>query len=198
MAGIDKILDAIKSDTDTVVKEIANEGKAIANKMLEDAKKAMEKEKAEFDNQSESMAKLRREKGVSTADAKKSRMILEEKQNLIQTTIQGAKDKIRNMSSDKYFDIINKLVINNAHKEDGKIAFSSKDSSRLPADFIEKLNKKLKEDSKGKLTLEKRQDLVEDGVMLIYGETQENLSIDSIFSEKKEMLEDMINTSLFG
>lgn len=198
MAGIDKILDAIKSESDINCEQITKLAKEEANKILEEAKTNIEKENQRFKNQTESMAKLLRDRGVSTSESEKSKMLLKKKQEIIESTINMTKDKIRNFDDKRYFEMIEKLILENAHKTDGIMVLSEKDYKRIPSDFIANLNNKLQDSNKGKLDIAEPTSEISDGVMLKYGEIQENLSIDSIFTGKKEMLEDKINASLFG
>lgn len=198
MAGLEKILDAIKSETELNCNRIAEEAKNETSKLLEEAKINIEKEDKRFKSQTESMVELLKEKGKSAAESEKNKIILQEKQKIIQQTIDEAKEKLRSLATDKYFDIIEKLVLDNAHQNEGDMFLSSDDYDRVPDGFIDQLNSKLEKNKKGRLTMKKSSGEIKDGVMLKYGEIQENLSIDSIFADKKEMLEDKINASLFG
>lgn len=197
MTGLEKIVDIIKTDGKQAADQISLEGQKIANEMLDQAKKEIELKRQSFEAETKKTVDLLKEKGISSAQSKKNTIILEEKQNLISKTIEMAKNKIRNLDDNSYFSKLEDIIVKFAHKEDGSISLSERDQNRLPSGFMENVNQKLKNNAKGTLTIETAKERPKDGVILFYADIQENCSLDSLFEQKKEELEDMINSSLF-
>lgn len=198
MTGLEKIVDIIKTDAEKASTDIQSKAKLKADALLEEAKQQIEKQRAVFDKETEKMYEIVKEKGISSAKADRNMRILEEKQKLIKQTIDLAKDKIKKMPDNKYFEKMADLACKYAHSDDGVIAFGKLDLDRLPADFMTNLSKKLAGSGKGGLELSREACDIDYGLMLIYDEIEENCAIDSLFSSQREQLEDMINSSLFA
>ncbi|MBR2877438.1 MAG: hypothetical protein IKC01_09880, partial [Clostridia bacterium] len=155
MSGLDKIIADIHENAQNQSSEIIAIAKKKADDYLkaEDARVTAECEKllnrakanSEYaDNMAEASGEMLLKQGVLSAKVK-----------IIDDTIKSAVEKILFLPDSDYFEAVSKVVINNAQKKKGYIRFNEKDKNRLPADFVENLNRKLAEGASLELCSEK-------------------------------------------
>ena len=198
MTGLEKILDEIKAQSRQAVEQIESEGRKIADDMIKEQEEKINSKKAVFEKELEQTSKLDLEKGISSAISQKKKMILEEKQNIISDIIEKSKNYIKNLSKDEYMTFLEKIALKYAHKEEGKIRLTASDKNSIGQELVSRLNSKLSENSKGTLVLDDQVSNEKSGFVIIYKDVEENCSLEAIFSEKRELLEDKINSFLFN
>ncbi len=198
MTGLEKILDEIKAQSRQAVEQIESEGRKIADDMIKEQEEKINSKKAVFEKELEQTSKLDLEKGISSAISQKKKMILEEKQNIISDIIEKSKNYIKNLSKDEYMTFLEKIALKYAHKEEGKIRLTASDKDSIGQELVSRLNAKLSENSKGTLVLDDQVSNEKSGFVIIYKDVEENCSLEAIFSEKRELLEDKINSFLFN
>lgn len=198
MTGLEKILDEIKAQSRQTVEQIESEGRKIADDMIKEQEEKINSKKAVFEKELEQTSKLDLEKGISSAISQKKKMILEEKQNIISDIIEKSKNYIKNLSKDEYMTFLEKIALKYAHKEEGKIRLTASDKDSIGQELVSRLNAKLSENSKGTLVLDDQVSNEKSGFVIIYKDVEENCSLEAIFSEKRELLEDKINSFLFN
>ncbi|WP_455089366.1 V-type ATP synthase subunit E [Peptoanaerobacter stomatis] len=198
MTGLEKILDEIKAQSRQTVEQIESEGRKIADDMIREQEEKINSKKAVFEKELEQISKLDLEKGISSAISQKKKMILEEKQNIISDIIEKSKNYIKNLSKDEYITFLEKIALKYAHKEEGKIRLTASDKNSIGQELVSRLNSKLSENSKGTLVLDDQVSNEKSGFVIIYKDVEENCSLEAIFSEKRELLEDKINSFLFN
>ncbi|EHL16702.1 V-type ATP synthase subunit E [Peptoanaerobacter stomatis] len=198
MTGLEKILDEIKAQSRQTVEQIESEGRKIADDMIKEQEEKINSKKAVFEKELEQISKLDLEKGISSAISQKKKMILEEKQNIISDIIEKSKNYIKNLSKDEYITFLEKIALKYAHKEEGKIRLTASDKNSIGQELVSRLNSKLSENSKGTLVLDDQVSNEKSGFVIIYKDVEENCSLEAIFSEKRELLEDKINSFLFN
>lgn len=198
MTGLEKILDEIKAQSRQAVEQIESEGRKIADDMIKEQEEKINSKKAVFEKELEQTSKLDLEKGISSAISQKKKMILEEKQNIISDIIEKSKNYIKNLSKDEYITFLEKIALKYAHKEEGKIRLTASDKNSIGQELVSRLNAKLSENSKGTLVLDDQVSNEKSGFVIIYKDVEENCSLEAIFSEKRELLEDKINSFLFN
>lgn len=198
MAGLEKILEEIKKETEEVVSNIIKEAEDIAKNIIDEKKKELDEKGVSFEKKLEKDNELDIEKGVSFAISTKKKMILEEKQTQIKGIMEKSKNYIKNLSKDEYIEFFEKVALNHAHKENGKIKLNKADSERFGAELVERINKKLSENSKGTLTLDSELTNEKTGFVMVYEDIEENCSLEAIFSEKSELIADKMNSFLFA
>ena len=93
---------------------------------------------------------------------------------------------------------LEKIALKYAHKEEGKIRLTASDKDSIGQELVSRLNTKLSENSKGTLVLDDQVSNEKSGFVIIYKDVEENCSLEAIFSEKRELLEDKINSFLFN
>lgn len=193
MTGLDKILEEINSEakenSDKIISQAEEQAELITNAAHDEADvkyreiiSGAEKEAADIIS-----------RGESSASLEESRSALSAKQSVITKMLSNALEHIKSLNSEEYFSLILKLAEKNSLTEEGRIAFSAEDLSRLPKNFEEKVNSV----SKGKLTVSDEPANIKSGFVLIYGGIEENCSFEAIFRSKQEELTDRISQLLF-
>lgn len=196
MNGLEKIFQDINEDAKKECNEIINKANKTAdeiiNKANEEAKKILSSEEENLKNLSEDL----NNRGKSTANLEKRRIILLEKQKIISDIIQKVYNKLLSLPDKEYFDILIKIAEKNIQGIDGEIIFNEKDKQRLPNDFIERLNKKAQKQG-GNIKLSENTVKIDGGFKLIYGGIEENCSFSSMFHSNQDALKDKLNEIVF-
>ncbi|MCC8027012.1 MAG: V-type ATP synthase subunit E [Clostridium sp.] len=197
MAGLDKIIGQIEEESKAAAARTIEAARAEAEKILETARKEAEAECADIERRSAQAVANILERGKSAAELKKRGSLLAEKQKLIGDTIARAKEELKNMEAEAYFDMILKLAVKSAQSGEGEILFSAKDLARLPQGFEEKLNAALKGRGAALRISGDARD-IDAGFVLTYGGIEENCSIDALFDSAHELLQDKAQEILFS
>lgn len=192
MKGLSNILTQIENETSEKVNEVIGAAKKQAEDITAKAREKAEAEAKTIEAEAEAKAKDILSRNDSANELKIKRAILTKKQELINDTIDKAMESIVNLSDDKYFDIIIRLVKKYAHSENsGEILMSERDKKRMPKDFEDKL----KESCKVKLS--DRTVKADGGFILSYGDIEENCTFKAVFDSKREELLTLTNSLLF-
>ncbi len=190
MNGLDSIIDAIIEEAQQQASkniQAAESEKAVLMSEAEEELATLEKErKAQLLRNSELV--IERAEAASEQYIKQQLMIT--KMKFIDEVIDTASEKIKAMQPAEYFAAMEKLVASSAHKDDGIIAFNSKDLAAMPKDFIENCNAKI---NGGSIKLDDKAAEIDGGFIIRYGDVEENCSLESIFRFKYDQLCDMIN-----
>ena len=102
MAGLEKILEEIERENNEIISNIKMDAEEAARKMIDDKKAELEERGRFMDKKMEKVIKLDIEKGISSAQSHKRKMILEEKQKQIKDMVEKAKEYIKNLPKNKY------------------------------------------------------------------------------------------------
>ena len=195
MTGLDKIINEIKEESDQTTAEIIKGGQEKAEEIAAAAEKETAAAEKEISSKAETTVKQIKQRAADGADLIKRRAVLAAKQEIIQETLDEAKNKLYSMSDNDYADFLEKLILKNADQGEGSVSIGKEDEKRLPADFISQVSGKL---PSGK-TLVKASDPadIDHGVVLRYEGSAENLSIDELFASKSDELTDIVKDILF-
>ena len=194
MAGIDKIIQQIEDDTRAVCGGITASAQKTADAVLADAESKAEQIKSRAHDAAAARAADIKKRGESAADLEEKRILLRTKQEIISEMLAAAVARVKALPEDEYFALILRMVEKYSQPKDGVIRFGKKDIERLPAGFVEKINRL----SKGKLVLSDEAADIDAGFILIYGGIEENCSFDAIFTSEDEALKDRAGKLLFG
>lgn len=196
MAGAENIINEIMQEAESKADSIiasanaeADAARAAAKKEYEasiaKAKEAAEREAGEWAKRVESQTALRRRQAVLAA-----------KQEIIESVIDGAYERLAGQGDAEYFQMILTLARKNAQKDEGEILFSEKDLARLPEGFAEELAKAA-EGAGGTLKVSDTPAKIENGFILRYGGIDENCTLAALFAEKRENLADRVREVLW-
>ncbi len=196
MAGLDKILEDIRSESAKEVDSVMAAAKAEYDAEMEKARKEADTEVKKILARAQSQADDLIARADSAAALEERRMVLSTKQSLISDAIAQAKQAFVNLPAEEYFTLILNLIQKNALKREGEICFSKKDFERLPKDFAAKLVAALPEGAS--LNVSKEDAKIDGGFILKYGGLEQNLSVEEIFEEMKDQMTDAAGKVLFS
>ena len=193
MGGIEEIIRQIEeesnSEADKIIKAAKNDCDRLKADCEVEIKEFIEKDNSDIEN----FAKIELSKIESSADSFEKQEILKVKQDIISDMIEKAHKRIVSLDTQEYFDILLKIAKNNAHAdEQGMLLLSESDLKKMPSDFEKKLiNNNLK------LKVSKEACNIKDGLILSYGDIEENCTISSLIETKREKLFDLVNDCIF-
>ena len=196
MGGLEEIIRQIKIDAESEAKEILDKANNTCDSIKKEAIAEIEKIEKAGTKKADSEAKLALEKIISAAQMESKQEILKTKQAIISDIIDKAYDRISDLPDKEYFDVLLKIVEKYAQPSDGRILLNQKDLDRIPADFEEQANK-IAIDKSGSLEICSNAVDIENGLILDYGDIEENCTMRALFNNKKDVLQDQINALLF-
>lgn len=197
MAGLNNIVDRIKSEADEVVSGILKEANDYAKKLDDDAKNKVNDEVEKINKRCDLEVKSITDRSISSSDLKKKQMILSMKQQIVMDTIKKANEKLISLPDSEYIDYIKKIFSKNVPTSDCKIMFNEKDSKRIGKDVIDEFIKLAKEKG-ANLTLSTDVAKIESGFILNFGKVEGNCSFKSLIEQNIESLVDKVNNVLFS
>jgi V/A-type H+-transporting ATPase subunit E len=189
MSGLEKIINEINEEADRTVGEIISYANSSAEKIISRAEERAREIEAEANEKAEEEYKKSLQKAHSSAEVTKKRAILKEKQEIISEVLSGAHSSIIKLGTDRYFDLMIKLLMKYAD-EGGEIILSERDKTWVTPQFREVADKK------GLKISDEIRD-IDGGFILLYGDIEENCSFSALMEEERDRLHDAVNTFLF-
>ena len=197
MSGLDKIIGHISEEAAGEAKSLLDAAKAQADSIRQDAEAKASAECDRILKRSESDVQNILDRGNSSAELRKKQILLREKQELINSTIEKAKASLYALEPSAYFDTLAKLFAKNALGREGTIAFSKADLARLPEGFLQEL-RKTAEEKGGSLKVSEQPVDIDGGFVLNYGGIEENCSFQALIDGNMEALQDKVQKELFA
>lgn len=197
MGGLDKIIEEIKDQANAEAGQILKEADEYCDEYMKEITDKVADEVEAFEKKEKSKRYLYDEKVKSGALFRERNEILKTKQQCINEVIKEAEYTICNLETKQYFDFLSKLFEANFDGTDGEMFFGKEDLERMPEEFKEKI--KAIADNKGaKVNISDKTKNIKNGFILVYGEIEENCTIQSLFDEKSDALRDIVNKELFS
>ncbi len=197
MAGIDnitgRILQEAQGEVDKILENAANQAKEIVDKAGVEAQAVTRAAAA----RSEQQTKLYAARVKSSAESTRKKALLSAKQEIIDSVIDQAYNKLINQDDASYFDMMQKILAKAVRPEKGTIALPAADLARVP-DSFKKAVSKIAGDKGGELTFAKEPAKIDSGFVLSYGGIEENCSLRSIFAANRDQIQDTICKVLFS
>lgn len=195
--GLEKIIKSIEEDSQKSAEERIKYAKSMANSILDETRKEITRESLRISDKAEKDAEniISRAKSLSENEMKK--LILNAKSQIISEIINEANEKILSLKDEDYFDFILKIIESHLENQDGELVFSQKDLNRLSENFKEKI-KSLEKKHLIKLTISNKTRNITGGVIISYGDIEENCSIDTLFKNNKDEIFDTLSSFLFN
>lgn len=191
MDGLEKIINEISAEAQAEAKKITDAAKAASKRVIDRAKEEARQVKLD----AEEKAKLEYKRIISRANSAgeviSSRELLKTKQELISEIIDMAGDKIAELSDEEYFAFMTRLLAKYASGAKGELKLSARDKARVTQEFIEAAEKH-------NLTVSDKTLDIDGGFVLLYGDIEENCSIEALISDERDKLHDTVNEFLFG
>ena len=197
MGGLDKIIEEIKDQANAEAGQILKEADEYCDEYMKEITDKVADEVEAFEKKEKSKRDLYNEKVKSGALFRERNEILKTKQQCINEVIKEAEYTICNLETKQYFDFLSKLFEANFDGTEGEMFFGKEDLERMPEEFKEKI--KAIADNKGaKVNISDKTKNIKNGFILVYGEIEENCTIQSLFDEKSDALRDIVNKELFS
>lgn len=197
MGGLDKIIEEIKDQANAEAGQILKEADEYCDEYMKEITDKVADEVEAFEKKEKSKRNLYDEKVKSGALFRERNEILKTKQQCINEVIKEAEYTICNLETKQYFDFLSKLFEANFDGTDGEMFFGKEDLEKMPEEFKEKI--KAIADNKGaKVNISDKTKNIKNGFILVYGEIEENCTIQSLFDEKSDALRDIVNKELFS
>lgn len=189
---IDKIITENDAECKSTIEYAEKQAKEIIAKAELDAKKIAE----EAQSAAETKAKLANEKNVSGAELEYKRRILSAKGRIISETVAAAADYLCNLPEEEYFDKIRRLALNGALQGTGFVTFNQRDKARIPADFVNNLNKALPDGKSIKLS--ENTGNFNGGFTISYPEMLVDCTFESLLDDNADDIKDELGQILFA
>lgn len=196
MAGLDKILEDIRSESAKAVDAVMNEAKAEYDAQMDKARKEADDQAKKILSRAKAQADDLIQRADSAAGLEERRMLLYAKQEMITDVINRAKEAFVNLPADQYFDMLLKLIARHALAREGEVCFNRQDFGRLPNDFAQRLVAALPKNAS--LNVSKEDAKIQGGFILKYDGLEQNLSVEEIFEEMKDQMTDAAGKVLFS
>lgn len=197
MAGLETIISQIRSESEQSAAKVLADAREKADEILAQARAQAETECASVRRRSEQSVQNILERGKSAAELKRRQELLAEKQLLIGETIQMAREKLESMDLDAYFGMLARLAVKAAQPGEGELVLSAKDAVRMPDSFPKQLEEALSKTGASLHVSAQTRDM-DGGFVLVYGGIEENCSIDALFDEVRERVQDQVQELLFS
>jgi len=196
MTGLDKIIQTILNEADSVANSSLADAKRQAREIEDEAKKQGEiLSKSILQQSALDMAELLKRAKSSAALEKKKKLLLT-KQQMIEDVIDGSRKSLYSLPTEEYFGLVITVAAKYAQPQEGLIAFSTEDLKRLPTEFETSLNESIKK--KGAiLHISEETREIDGGFILIYGDIEQNCSFQALFEANHEKLVDKVHELLF-
>lgn len=196
MAGIEKITNEINLEAKEEAAKIISSAEDTAKKLLAKTEEECAAIRAEADEKLGKKLSAEDKKTQSQCEQVEKLIILKTKQDIIDSVINKAKNKLLLQDSDEYFNTLLKLLEKQAQADKGILFLNQKDLARIPVDFVTSAAE-IAAKNGGELEFSKTPVDIDGGFVLKYGNIEINSSIDAIFDENVDELVDVCSKMLW-
>ncbi|MDO5448399.1 MAG: V-type ATP synthase subunit E [Clostridia bacterium] len=196
MAGLEKIIERIASDSAAKCDGIIFDAQNEATKIKDAATQKAEDDKAAVIEAANKEAKALVDMAESGAELEGKKELLATRVEVINKAIDVAFQKLGAMPDDEYFAALYALVKKYAQDGEGTMLLSKKDLGRLPKDFDKKINEGL---AKGaKISVAKDPANISDGFILVYGDIEINCTFEALIEDSRDAIKDELYSIIFA
>jgi len=143
-------------------------------------------------------ASLKKSKILTEANLEAKKIILLEKQKIMEDVFVNALESILKLDGKNYHGFIRKMILDNIEKGDETIFIGSPDKSRISIDFIQDINKELEaKGKKGELKLSTSYLPIKGGIIIGSGTIRKNISLELLLKNVREESEMQMSKILF-
>jgi len=191
------MIDHITHEAEENVSAVISEAKSSAAAMTAENEKKIEEECSRIARKADSEAENIAERSVASAQLKARQILLSGRQELINSTLEAARERLGNMDEAEYFPLLLKLFKKHCPAKDASISFCSRDMERMPDPLKEEIRKAAAEKGCGLRFSETPAD-IQNGFVLDFGGVEENCSFDALMENSIDDLRDLIQRILFA
>lgn len=197
MAGIEKIISSIKEAADAEAAQIISDAEAKAEELLEKTKKECLVYSVEENVKSDKKIELAGKRFNAQSEQAAKLILLNARQNIIETALENALSSIEKSEPKEYFDMLLKLLERAAGKGKGELYLSKEDIDRMPSDF-EAAASGVAVSKGGTIKIAGSLPDIKSGFILKYGQIEENYTMKALFEENHDRLQDIVNSILWS
>lgn len=197
MAGIEKIISSIKEAADAEAAQIISDAEAKAEELLEKTKKECLVYSVEENAKSDKKIELAEKRFNAQSEQAAKLILLNARQNIIETALENALSSIEKSEPKEYFDMLLKLLERAAGKGEGELYLSKEDIDRMPSDF-EAAASGVAASKGGTIKIAGSLPDIKSGFILKYGQIEENYTMKALFEENHDRLQDIVNSILWS
>jgi V/A-type H+-transporting ATPase subunit E len=191
----EKIISDAKIQADKIIAQAEDN----ANNIIKKGKKEADNIKNLILYKYNQEASLKKSKILTEANLEAKKIILSEKQKIIENVFNKASESILKLDNKDYRNIIKKMILDNIETGDETIFIDHSDRDKISESFIEDINKELKsKGEKGELKLSTSYLPIKGGVVIGSGKIRKNISLEFLLKKIREELEIQISKDLFN
>jgi V/A-type H+-transporting ATPase subunit E len=196
---IKDISEKIISDARIQADKIITQAEDNANSIIKKGKKEADNIKNIILYKYNQEASLRKSKILTEANLEAKKIILSEKQKIIEDVFNKASESILKLDDKDYLNIIKKMILDNIEKGDETVFIGSPDKNRISKDFIQDINKELKaKGRKDELKLSTSYLPIKGGIIIGSGTIRKNISLELLLKNVREEAEMQMSKMLFN
>jgi len=188
---LDKIGEKSTAEIAQVKKQALKQAKEIKGSGGEEAKKIKEEGKEKSSQKAQSL----QEKMVQHAHLETSKEVLKEKMDGLEAVFSAALESLGNLPEKEFLPWVENLVLQSIEEGKAEIIVREKDRSKISADFLKEMNRKLGGRSELKFSSQVRD--IEGGFILKQGRKEINCSFEALLEEKRDALKLKLNELVF-
>ncbi len=191
-----------------VTEKILTEAQAQADKIKKQAEEKALQERQKLQSELDSFDEQTAQLATKAAEEVKAQVLaqarmeiakksLQARNGILEQTFASAAEKIKNMDAQNYQQLMEKLLIASVRTGDEEIVID-KNEKRIDTAFVERLNAKLAQNSKGNLKLSDSKADVGAGFILQKGRIRVNGSLKVLLEAAREKIQTELAAELFG
>ena len=192
MNGGDKILERIRSDSDSAVQEILSEAQKNCELIIAQANAQADKSVDEICSKAKAKYAQINASSKSRAELQTRNALLKRRRTEIDKTVGELQSYLVNLGDKEYFDALYSLAAQLKGKS-GMVFLNAKDLNRLPSDFEAQLKSRGLDASVSGESAD-----ITGGFVLKSGDIEENMDFSALISARRDEIEDLINKELFA
>lgn len=196
MSGLDKITARILEESAAKAKEITDEARQKAEAITADGQRRTAEECERINKKAEAGVVNTQDKGKTSAQLRHKQILLAGRQELIHEVIDTARQELSSLNDAEYKEFIIGLFKRHLPGQAAELKLNAKDKIRLGADTLEAL-KAAAGANGAKLTISDESADIKNGFILSYGGVEENCTIDALFDQSMDDMQDKVKDILF-
>lgn len=196
MSGLDKITARILEESAAKAKEITDEARQKAEAITADGQRRTAEECERINKKAEAVVLNTQDKGKTSAQLRHKQVLLAGRQELIHEVIDTARQELSSLNDAEYKEFIIGLFNRHLPDQAAELKLNAKDKTRLGADTLEAL-KAAAGANGAKLTVSDEPADIKNGFVLSYGGVEENCTIDALFDQSMDDMQDKVKDILF-
>lgn len=196
MSGLDKITARILEESAAKAKEITDEARQKAEAITADGQRRTAEECERINKKAEAAVLNTQDKGKTSAQLRHKQILLAGRQELIHEAIDTARKELSSLNDAEYKEFIVGLFNRHLPGQAAELKLNVLDKTRLGSDTLEAL-KAAAQANGAKLTISDEPADIKNGFVLSYGGVEENCTIDALFDQSMDDMQDKVKDILF-